>query len=179
LEKSDFIYAPTVSMTLSNHNDEAQWLKFYHQEARVIIELKADGVDYTDADLSSVALQVYGYTNKVPVPTSSGCTWSGDATVGLITPNRVGNVFTVLLAPRDMVNGDAFLQVSKTNNGSGSLTTYKLPGEFDIESGHTYTFTATMTAGGVDVQLIGTDETTPPLVTDPNDGGDWNDGTAS
>jgi hypothetical protein len=71
-----------------------------------------------------------------------------------------------------MATGEDFLVFS--NNGTE--TTYTLPKDFPIDSGHTYTLIAVIEqGGGVEVQIIGDDTPSRPIVNDPTDGGDaWN-----
>jgi hypothetical protein len=185
LAKSDFLYAPTVSMKESNHNDTAQGVKFFHQEAEIVINLSVS-TGYLDPkpDLDKVSLRVNGYTAKIPDPTSPDatnptkcCQWSGAGTEGFIKPHRDSDKFTVLLAPRSMVKDDVFLEITNTNNGT-KTTTYKLPEAFNILSGHTYTLDAIIQQGGVAVQIIGDTDPSSPLVDDPTNGSNWSDGKA-
>ncbi|WP_455622042.1 fimbrillin family protein [Parabacteroides sp.] len=167
-QKSDFLYAPAKEISFSDRADAS--LGFYHQTARVVINIKnAEAATSTDA-IESVRI---GYADNLAlsgsytVPTGPGNTagiWNtttGRPAMGAINPKEpaIPNTlaggetalasYTALVIPQDMT-GKPFIAIKL----KGDPQTYSYTprtGEAALQGGKLYTYDITVKQGRLEV----------------------------
>lgn len=185
-QKSDFLYAPPTEISFSGRSSTS--LSFYHQTARVVINIvKAEAATGASTiqrvvigDADNLALS--GSYSAPTSPATAG-TWntsSDSPTMGTITPKQLtapgtlaGSGTTVLASyaalviPQDMT-GNKFIAVTLTDGSGGSNTYYYTPtqdADADLQSGKQHTYDITVKYGYLSVtssaspQWTGGDET--------------------
>lgn len=162
-QQSDFLYAPAKKITFS---DKTKSLAFYHQTARVVINImNADAA----TNVGQIAGVVIGDANNLALsggytaPSGTGITagtWNitSGPTKGTITPKEItgsGNgilkTYTALVIPQDM-EGERFFAITL----SGDQVYYYTPGssEADLKSGQVYTYNVTVKIGKIEVVAV-------------------------
>lgn len=173
-KKSDFLYASEKSISFKNR--ESASLPFYHQTARVVINIK-NAEAATDA--TNIASVVIGDANNLALsgtysPPGAGINvgkWSlvGSIINGTITPKDITagttylKSYAALVIPQDM-SGQKFIAITL----NGGITYYYTPtgSNATLESGKEYTYNVTVKFGYLDVVKV------------EDTGGEWgSDGT--
>lgn len=173
-KKSDFLYA-SKSILFSGRESA---LPFYHQTARVVINIKNAEAATVATDIASVVigdannnnLALSGSYSPPGVGTTAG-TWSlvGSIINGTITPKDITTgttylkSYAALVIPQDMEN-QKFIAITL----KGDITYYYTPTGTDatLEAGKEYTYNVTVKFGYLDVVKV------------EDTGGDWgSDGT--
>lgn len=164
-QQSDFIYAPVQEIMF---RDVFKSLAFYHQTARVVINIKkADAATSAD-QINSV---VIGYTDNLALsgtytaPVSIGVTvgtWvpaTNGSGMGTITPKDITasvsgilKTYTALVIPQNMQNKEFFVIALS----DGKVYHYKPTGrnEAKLESGQVYTYNVTVKSEKIDVVTV-------------------------
>lgn len=174
-KKSDFLYA---SKSISFIDRESTSLPFYHQTARVVINIKNAEAATVATDIASVVigdannnnLALSGSYSPPGVGTTAG-TWSlvGSIINGTITPKDITTgttylkSYAALVIPQD-ISGKNFIAITL----NGGITYYYTPTGTDatLEAGKEYTYNVTVKFGYLDVVKV------------EDTGGDWgSDGT--
>lgn len=186
-QQSDFLYAPAKSIAFKPQTGTDNSLSFYHQTARVVVNI-VNAEAATDAD--AIQSVVIGDANNLALsgsysaPTGKGATagtWntsSGSPTMGTITPKKLtapGTLagdgtalasYAALVIPQQM-KGKKFIAVSLTDGSGGSNTYYYTPtqdNDADLQSGQQHTYDITVKHGYLSVtssaspQWTGSDE---------------------
>lgn len=172
-QRSDFLYAPATDISFCGRSTTS--LSFYHQTARVIVNI-VNAEAATDAN--TIQRVVIGDANNLALsgsysaPTGRGATagtWntsSGSPTMGTITPKKLttpGTLagsgttalasYTALAIPQQM-KGKKFIAVTLTDGSSGSNTYYYTPtqdNDADLRSGKQHTYDITVKHGYLSV----------------------------
>lgn len=162
-QQSDFLYAPAKEITFSA---ETKSLAFYHQTARVVINIKNAEAATKEGDITSVVIGNAGnlalsggYTAPSGTNVTAG-TWdiTSAPTMGTITPKDIAasgsgilKTYTALVIPQNMV-GKKFLAVTLSDN----QVYYYTPSGSDanLESGQVYTYNVTVKKGKIDVVAV-------------------------
>lgn len=163
-QRSDFLYAPATDISFSGRSTTS--LSFYHQTARVVINIK-NAEAATDAN--TIQSVVIGDANNLAlsgsysVPTGAGGTagtWntsSGSPTMGTITPKKLdapgmltggGTAlasYAALVIPQQM-KGKKFIAVSLTD-GNTYYYTPTQDNDADLKSGKQHTYDITVKHG--------------------------------
>lgn len=173
-KKSDFLYA---SKSISFIDRESTSLPFYHQTARVVINIKNAEAATVATDIASVVigdannLALSGSYSPPGVGTTAG-TWdisTGTPTKGTIAPKDITSgtaylkSYAALVIPQDMKD-KKFIAITL----KGGITYYYTPtgSNATLESGKEYTYNVTVKFGYLDVVKV------------EDTGGDWgSDGT--
>lgn len=168
-KKSDFLYAPEKSISFENR--ESPSLPFYHQTARVVINIKKAEAATDAANIASV---VIGDANNLalsgsysPPGVGTAGTWTpatGNSGMGTITPKDITNSTTylksyaALVIPQNMT-GKKFIAISL----NGDITYYYTPTGTNatLEAGKEYTYNVTVKFGYLEVVKMN------------NTGGEW------
>lgn len=161
-KKSDFLYA-SKSILFSGRESA---LPFYHQTARVVINIKNAEAATVATDIASVVigdannnnLALSGSYSPPGVGTTAG-TWSlvGSIINGTITPKDITTgttylkSYAALVIPQDMEN-QKFIAITL----KGDITYYYTPTDTDatLESGKEYTYNVTVKFGYLDVVKV-------------------------
>lgn len=173
-KKSDFLYA---SKSISFIDRESTSLPFYHQTARVVINIKNAEAATVATDIASVVigdannLALSGSYSPPGAGTTAG-TWdisTGTPAKGTITPKDITSgtaylkSYAALVIPQDMKD-KKFIAITL----KGGITYYYTPtgSNATLESGKEYTYNVTVKFGYLDVVKV------------EDTGGDWgSDGT--
>lgn len=163
-KKSDFLYA---SESISFIDRESTSLPFYHQTARVVINIKNAEAATDAANIASVVigdannLALSGSYSPPGVGTTAG-TWdisTGTPAKGTITPKDITSgiaylkSYAALVIPQNMT-GKKFIAITL----KGDITYYYTPTDTDatLESGKEYTYNVTVKFGYLDVVKVDT-----------------------
>lgn len=167
-QESDFLYAPETEITFSGRTTSK--LAFYHQTARVVINIEnAEAV--TDAsDIQSVIigeadnLALSGTYTQPSAPNTAGLWDISSATFGTVTPKEISPTgsylksYAALLIPQNMSEktNKKFIVVTLT----GGDTYYYTPENqaADLVSGQQYTYNITVKHGYLVVEAEGSGE---------------------
>lgn len=162
-QQSDFLYAPEQNIEFK---DETKSLAFYHQTARVVINIMNADVA---TDASQIAGVVIGDNNNLALsgiytaPSGTDVTadtWdinSGSA-MGTIIPKDITDpttgflkTYTALVIPQDM-DGKPFIKVT-IGEGAAAREYVYTPEEdkADLEAGNQYTYNITVKKTGLEV----------------------------
>ena len=162
-QQSDFLYAPAKEITFS---DATKSLPFYHQIARVVINIKnaeaATSVgQITDVVIGNAKNLALSGTYTPPGIGATVGTWTpatADPGMGTITPKDITasadgilKTYTALVIPQDM-KGKKFLAVTLSDN----QVYYYTPSDSDanLKSGQVYTYNITVKIGKIDVIAV-------------------------
>lgn len=155
-QRSDFLYAPEMPIDFSGRNTTE--LKFYHQTARVVINIVSGEAATTADAIQSVVIgneNNLALSGKPSTPVNSPVTWdTTDASLGTIIPKEdtsTGNYlksYSALVIPQNMV-GEKFIAVTLTDG----VTYYYTPtgSDADLQTGKQYTYDITVKYGYLDV----------------------------
>ena len=171
-QRSDFLYAPAKSIAFKPGDGADNSLSFYHQTAKVVINIK-NAEAATDAN--AIQSVVIGASNSqvalsgsYTAPTDKGATagtWntsSGSPTMGTITPKRLtapGTLagggtalasYAALVIPQQMKN-KKFIAVTLTD-GNTYYYTPKQDNEANLQSGKQHTYDITVKHGYLEVR---------------------------
>lgn len=173
-KKSDFLYASKRTISFKGRESA---LPFYHQTARVVINIKNAEAATVATDIASVVigdannLALSGSYSPPGVGTTAG-TWdisTGTPAKGTITPKDITSgtaylkSYAALVIPQDMEN-QKFIAITL----KGGITYYYTPtgSNATFESGKEYTYNVTVKFGYLDVVKV------------EDTGGEWgSDGT--
>lgn len=164
-QQSDFLYAPAKEITFS---DDTKSLAFYHQTARVVINIKNAEAATKEEDIKGVVIGYAGnlalsgtYTAPVGTGVTAG-TWipvTAAPGMGTITPKDItasaGSIlktYTALVIPQNM-QSKKFLAVTRSND----RVYYYIPSrndEANLKSGQVYTYNVTVKADKIDVIAV-------------------------
>lgn len=133
---------------IADLTSDAVALSFVHQMAKVSYTLQKDN-SISDSELSSAAVQIYGYTQA----TFAKGALSG-AAEGWITPYATDK--EVLVIPQQMQN-KKFIKVTIGADGAARDYYYTPTGNTDanLEAGKQYTYTITVKKTGLEVTVTG------------------------
>lgn len=161
---SDFLYAPAKNISFGSDNKS---LAFYHQTARVVINILKEEAATEASQIKSVA---FGEGNNLalsriytaPMGKANFGTWdtTSGASMGTITPKEIGTPaggsylksYTALLIPQNM-QGKEFIAIKLDDN----QTYYYIPEGVDdakFEAGKEYTYDVTVQYGHLDAVLV-------------------------
>lgn len=164
-KKSDFLYASEKSISFKNR--ESASLPFYHQTARVVINIKNAEAATVATDIASVVigdannnnLALSGTYSPPGVGTTAG-TWdisTGTPAKGTIAPKDITagtaylKSYAALVIPQDMKD-KKFIAITL----KGGITYYYTPtgSNATLESGKEYTYNVTVKFGYLDVVKV-------------------------
>lgn len=169
-QQSDFLYAPATDIAFNNRSTQS--LNFYHQTAKVIINIKNEEASTDAGKIQSV---VIGHANNLslsgaytaPTSGSTAGTWDiASSSKGTITtkkltnPNQISDSetalasYTALVIPQDMKD-KKFIAIT-LSNGGGSDTYYYTPtqdNDANLQSGKQHTFDITVKHGYLEVSV--------------------------
>lgn len=174
-QKSDFLYAPETEITFSGRTTSK--LAFYHQTARVVINIENAEAVTAAADIRSVIvgdagnLALSGAYTQPSAPNTAGLWDISSARSGTVTPKEIPPTgsylksYAALLIPQNMSEktNKKFIAVTLT----GGDTYYYTPENqaADLASGQQYTYNITVKHGY--------------LVVEAEVSGEWQDGGSS
>lgn len=158
-QQSDFLYAPATAISFANR--ETSVLAFYHQTAKVVVNILNAEAATNASNISSVMI---GYANNLalsgnyaaPTGNATQGTWSNLTSSGSIIPQEfwgTGNFlrsYSALVIPQDMT-GKKLIAVTLTNGN----TYYYTPTGTDgiLQGGKEYTYSVTITRTGITVSV--------------------------
>lgn len=160
---SDFLYAPPTDISFGGRASTI--LTFYHQTARVVINIKSGEAAASVDEIESVRigygdnLALSGSYTVSPDPGTTGGTWntSGGSTMGTITPKKLDTPLTLadggtaiasyaaLVIPQDMT-GKPFIAIRLKGDGRTYCYT-PASAAANLESGKLYTYDVTVKNG--------------------------------
>lgn len=158
-QQSDFMYAPAVAISFANR--ETTTLPFYHQTARVVVNIMNGEAVLSSTDISAVKIGVNNnfalsanYT--APAGNNSQGTWSNLTNGGIVTPKEISPTgtflksYAALVIPQDM-SDKKFIAVTLSNGN----TYYYSPntGDADLKEGKQYTYNITVKNGYLEVEV--------------------------
>lgn len=166
-QMSDFLYAPTQEI---NFADNPKSLNFYHQTARVVINI-VNAEAATDAgQIRSVVLGkdinlALSGAYTAPTGEANVGTWNTDkAVMGTITPKDITSsgskylkTYTALVIPQNM-QGKKFIGITLTD-GETYYYTPKTAEDANFESGMEYTYDVTVKYGHLEAVKVNESET--------------------
>ncbi len=145
-QSSDFLYAPAVEVA---HGEDAE-LTFYHQTAKVVVNIKKEGI-MAENPTHKVAIQgALSGTFTAPTGEDTFGTWTADASEGSITPQAITPTeyaasYQALLIPQTISEGQTLFSFMV----DGQTYTYTVPtGGITWETGKEYTYNMTLTMNG-------------------------------
>ena len=176
-QRSDFLYAPPTDISFKPSGGADNSLTFYHQTARVVINIvNAEAATNASAiqsvvigDATNLALSG-SYTAPTGERATAG-TWipaTSGSGMGTITPKKLtapGTLtggetalasYAALVIPQQM-KGRKFIAVTLTDGSSGSNTYYYTPtqdGDADLQSGKQHTYDITVKHGYLEVTSV-------------------------
>lgn len=161
--QSDFLYAPGTDIAFSDRGTAS--LPFYHQTARVVVNIVKAEAATSAADISDITI---GYNDNLtlsgtytaPAANATTGTWTTDAAdhpaMGTITPRDITadggsylKTYAALVIPRNM-NGKKFIAVT-TADGDTYYYTPANDNDANLEGGKQYTYTITVKHGKLEV----------------------------
>ena len=164
-QSSDLLYAPAVEVA---HGEEAS-LTFYHQTAKVVVNLKKEGI-MAENHAHGVAIQgVLSGTFTAPTGEETYGTWTNLKESSSITPQSITPAnseyaasYQALLIPQTI--GDAFISITIDDK------TYRYTPETGttLQPGHVYTYNITVFSYGLEVRVT---ESINWNATNPSSGG--------
>lgn len=174
-QESDFLYAPETEITFSGRTTSK--LAFYHQTARVVINIENAEAVTAAADIRSVIvgdadnMALSGTYTQPSAPNTAGLWDISSARSGTVTPKEISPTgsylksYAALLIPQNMSEktNKKFIAVTLT----GGDTYYYTPENqaADLASGQQYTYNITVKHGY--------------LVVEAEVSGEWQDGGSS
>lgn len=148
-QSSDLLYAPAVEVA---HGEDAE-LTFYHQTAKVVVNIKKEGIMAENRE-HEVAIQgALSGTFTVPTDEETFGTWTADASEGssitpqTITPTEYAASYQALLIPQTV--SDAFISITI----NGETFHYTPETGTTLEPGHVYTYNITVLYYGLKVSV--------------------------
>lgn len=155
-QRSDFLYAPKVGIKFEER--ETKPLKFYHQTARVVINIvNSEAVTAAEAIQSVVIgdnnLALSGSFTPPSGNDAKVGTWNGSGDLGSIIPKTetiaTGNYFSTysaLVIPQNMKEKKFIAITVKDNKHGGTNTFYYTPtgDEANLQSGNEYKYDITV-----------------------------------
>lgn len=160
-QQSDFLYAPATEIPFADRNSAT--LKFYHQTAKVIINiLKAKAA----TDAGQIQSVVIGNNNNIalsgayaaPSNGQTAGTWSDRNGTGTVIPKNITPAsgylksYAALLIPQQM-QGKQFIRI--TLGGNDYFYTPAGQDDADLTGGQQYTYDITVTRNGLHVTAVG------------------------
>ena len=149
-QSSDLLYAPAVEVA---HGEEAS-LTFYHQTAKVVVNIKKEGI-MAENPTHEVAIQgALSGTFTAPTGKETYGTWTNLTESSSITPQSItpanseyAAFYQALLIPQTI--DDAFISITIDDK------TYRYTPETGttLQPGHVYTYNITVFSYGLDVQV--------------------------
>lgn len=163
--QSDFLYAPATDIPFSGR--VATTLHFYHQTARVVINIENAEAATSPGDIRSIAIGdaanlALSASYRQPAKGSTGTWETGSGAKGEIIPKDISypssylKTYTALVIPQDMT-AKRFITVSLTNGN----TYHYIPNGSDanLKSGKVHTYNITVKKGYLSVETAGTGST--------------------
>lgn len=160
-QRSDFLYAPEVGIKFEER--ETTPLKFYHQTARVVINIvNSEAVTAAEAIQSVVIgdnnLALSGSFTPPSGNDAKVGTWNGSYDLGSIIPKKETiatgylSTYSALVIPQNM-EGKKFIAITVNDNGYGTNTFYYTPtgNEANLQSGNEYSYDITVKHGYLEV----------------------------
>ena len=149
-QSSDFLYAPAVEVA---HGEDAK-LTFYHQTAKVVVNIKKEGIMAENRE-HKVAIQgTLSGTFTAPTGEDTFGTWTADASEGssitpqAITPtNEYAASYQALLIPQTI--NEEFISITI----DGKTFHYTPETGTTLEPGHVYTYNITVLYYGLKVSV--------------------------
>ena len=173
-QKSDFLYAPAKSFAFKPQTGADNSLTFYHQTAKVIINIRQEGI-LTDANM--ITSVIIGNNNNIALkgtytaPTGNGTagTWNPATDgKGTITPKRLTNPNTgvsfeggsstetalasyeALVIPQTVTTGENFIGITV----DGITYYYKAEtGKNELKAGYVHTYNITVKGEKLEVTV--------------------------
>ena len=172
-QQSDFLYAPAKSIAFNPQTGTDNSLTFYHQTAKVIINIRKEGI-LTDA--SKITSVIIGNNNNIALkgtytaPTGNGTTGTWTPTTdgkGTITPKTLTNPNTVsfgsgstaetalasyeaLVIPQTVATGENFIGITV----DGTNYWYKAEtGSNELKAGYVHTYNITVKGEKLEVTM--------------------------
>ncbi len=172
-QKSDFLYAPATTISFANRGSAS--LTFYHQTAKVVINIvKADAA----IDAEQIQSVTIGNNNlalsgvyAAPGTGQTAGTWNNHANMGTIIPKSITATdsylksYAALVIPQNMTE-EKFISVKLTDGNTYYYTPKNSDG--DLQSGKQHTYNITVKG----IELVVTTETSPSWGTNTDIGGD-------
>lgn len=157
--QSDFLYAPATGIVFNPSAETANNLPFYHQTAKVVINIKnAEAATTADA-ITSVSIVNMNTSGSYSIPSGSTTdSWSSHTNKTSITPKDItasnGDIlktYAALVIPQDM-QGNKFISVTLSDGN----TYYYTPkdNEANLLSGKQYTYDITVKYGSLEVSTV-------------------------
>nr|WP_165359876.1 fimbrillin family protein [Parabacteroides goldsteinii] len=174
-QESDFLYAPETAITFNGRTTSK--LAFYHQTARVVINIENAEAVTDAADIQSVIvgdadnLALSGTYTQPSAPNTAGLWDISSAASGTVTPKEIPPTgsylksYAALLIPQNMSEktNKKFIAVTLTSGDTYYYTPENQAA--DLASGQQYTYNITVKHGY--------------LVVEAEDSGEWQDGGSS
>lgn len=171
-QQSDFLYAPATTISFANRGSAL--LKFYHQTAKVVINIvKADAA----IDAGQIQSVTIGNNNlalsgiyAAPGTGQTAGTWNNHANTGTIIPKSITATdsylksYAALVIPQNMT-GKKFISVTLTDGNTYYYTPKNSDGNLQSGKQHTYNITVK------GIELVVTTETSPSWGTNTDIGG--------
>lgn len=172
-QQSDFLYAPAKSIAFNPQTGTDNSLTFYHQTAKVIINIRKEGI-LTDA--SKITSVIIGNNNNIALkgtytaPTGNGTAGTWTPTTdgkGTITPKTLTNPNTVsfdsgstaetalasyeaLVIPQTVTTGENFIGITV----DGTNYWYKAEtGSNELKAGYVHTYNITVKGEKLEVTM--------------------------
>lgn len=172
-QQSDFLYAPAKSIAFNPQTGTDNSLTFYHQTAKVIINIRKEGI-LTDA--SKITSVIIGNNNNIALkgtytaPTGNGTAGTWTPTTdgkGTITPKTLTNPNTVsfgsgstaetalasyeaLVIPQTVATGENFIGITV----DGTNYWYKAEtGSNELKAGYVHTYNITVKGEKLEVTM--------------------------
>lgn len=156
-QQSDFLYAPAIGISFT---DNPKRLTFYHQTARVVINVKqGSGNDAIQTNVDLITqVNIKGYlsgTYKLPTSNNTAGTWSSQSNSGSVISRQIATnsdclkSYAALVIPQN-ISGQVFI-IIKYNGHDFSYTPQT--GQANLESGKQYTYTVTLKKNQLEVTV--------------------------
>ena len=165
-QRSDFLYAPPKEITFTPASGADNMLAFYHQTAKVVINIKNAEAATDAADLSVTLAAVVSCPYTLPESGQNIGAWdvaaaAADATnVGAITPKAITpasgsaylKTYTALVIPQN-VTGKKFIAVTVGGDTYYYIPKQKADGTYpgDLQGGSVHTYDITVKYGSLEV----------------------------
>lgn len=131
-------------------------LIFKHQLSKIIVKIQPGG-GLIDENLTGATITMFGPKPEVKITTSSTGITLGNAEgtapaegYKLGTYNSAGNAAIVI--PQKIDAGNNFITIQLSSENGLKKYTYKLGTQTTFETGRSYTYTLSLTSGGLDVK---------------------------
>ena len=170
-QQSDFLYAPAKSIAFNPQTETDNSLTFYHQTAKVIINIRKEGILTDASKITSVIIgNNIALKGTYTAPTGNGTTGTWTPTTdgkGTITPKTLTNPNTVsfgsgstaetalasyeaLVIPQTVTTGENFIGITV----DGTNYWYKAEiGSNELKAGYVHTYNITVKGEKLEVTM--------------------------